>query len=199
MQDILVIEDGVQERERLVSLFSQAGYQVSSAESAEEAEKLLKSNRFRLSFLDIGLGDKSGTHLFQQMKKTGSVNYIVIFTGNPSVHLKQRFLDEGAANYIIKASPGAKNESLLELVTALLGAPIDIKAEGLPLIDFLASCLNEESRELFLDENNNVSPCAECGGREFVVSFNHKTQLPPTVEGKVVCIGCGKELDPEIG
>jgi DNA-binding response OmpR family regulator len=199
MQDILVIEDGVQERERLVNLFAQAKYQVSSAESAEEAEQLLKADRFRLAFLDIGLSDKSGTHLFQQMKKAGNVNYIIIFTGNPSVHLKQRFLDEGATNYIIKASPAAKNEALVELVNSLLGSPVDTKAEGVPLADFLSLYLSEESRELFLDENNKVAPCGECGGREFVVSFNHKTQLPPTVEGKVVCVGCGKELDPEIG
>ena len=70
MQDILIVEDGLHERERLTRLFSAANFSVSCAENAEEAEKLLGTIKFRLVVLDIGLEDKSGSHLFQQIKST---------------------------------------------------------------------------------------------------------------------------------
>ena len=66
MADILIVEDGKNERERLLNLFSERGYQVEAAETVSEAEGLLQSTSFRLAILDIGLSDKSGSHLFSQ-------------------------------------------------------------------------------------------------------------------------------------
>ncbi len=94
MKDILVVEDGVKERERLRNLFTKEGYKVSACESVGEAEEELKTQNFRLAILDIGLSDKSGSYLFNSIKRLNKVTYIIIFTGNPSVHLKQRFIYE---------------------------------------------------------------------------------------------------------
>ena len=118
MKDILIVEDGLHERERLRKLFCEANFSVASAESVGEAEKLLSIEQFRLVILDIGLGDKSGSYLFQSIKRSGQVSFVVILTGNPSIHLKQRFLDEGAAAYIVKASAAAENEALLDRIWA---------------------------------------------------------------------------------
>ncbi len=199
MRDIIIVEDGFHERERLQKLFSTANYSVTSAESAQEAERLLGREQYRLAVLDIGLGDKSGSYLFELMKRSSVVPYILILTGNPSVHLKQRFLDEGAAAYIVKASAGAENEALLNLVRSLLGEAEGENSSGIPLADFLKLYVNQSSRELFLDADNEVSACTKCGGNSFVVSFSHKTQLPPLVEGKVVCAQCNQEMDPKVG
>jgi len=113
MKDILIVEDGRQERERLEQLFSASGYSVSACESVGEAEKLLQRERYRLAILDIGLNDKSGSYLFSSLKQGDRASYVIIFTGNPSVHLKQRFLAEGAVDYIVKASLQAQNDNLL--------------------------------------------------------------------------------------
>ena len=121
MKDILIVEDGLHERERLSRLFSGAQFSVECAENAEEAEHLLGAEKFRLVVLDIGLEDKSGSHLFQQIKSIEEPPFVIVLTGNPSAHLKQRFLDEGAAAYIVKASPAAANEALLSTVQSLLG------------------------------------------------------------------------------
>lgn len=199
MRDILVVEDGANERDRLQRLFEASHFSVSVAESAQEAEALLGLGSYRLVVIDIGLGDKSGTYLFELLKRKGSFPYVIVLTGNPSVHLKQRFLDEGAVAYIVKASPAATNDALSDLVHSLLGAPTRSTLRGLPLADFLRDCVVPAAHELFLDEKSAPPTCRGCGAREFVVIFDHKTQLPPLVEGKVICVGCQRELDPEFG
>jgi DNA-binding response OmpR family regulator len=199
MQDILVVEDGLHERERLKKLFQQSNFSVSVAESVKEAEKLLDIDEFRLVVLDIGLGDKSGSHLFELIKRSSRVPYVIVLTGNPSIHLKQRFLEEGAVDYIVKASPQAENDSLLNKVKSLLGTVELESVNGIPLADFLRLYLTQSSRELFLDSNNSIAPCSQCGSNDYTVTFAHKTQLPPIIEGKVLCTHCDRELDPEVG
>lgn len=199
MADILIVEDGVRERERLCKLFESSDYSVKAVESVSEAERLLSVEQFRLAFLDIGLGDRSGSHLFELIKSSSSVPFVVILTGNPSVHLKQRFMDEGAAAYIVKASDASSNQSLLHLASSLLGTEKVSISGGIPLSDFLRQYVNEASRTLFLDTDEKLPACSACASEEFVVTFEHKTQLPPEVEGLVVCAHCGKALDPEIG
>jgi DNA-binding response OmpR family regulator len=198
MRDILIVEDGLHERERLNKLLSGAQYSVLCAESAEEAERLLEIEKFRLAILDVGLGDKSGSYLFERVKKTSAASFVVILTGNPSAHLKQRFLDEGAAAYIVKASPMANNESLLQLVQSLLGdAKIDLRS-GIPLTEFLRDYVDDTSKELFLETSDELPPCRACGNTDFIVTFNHKTQMPPLVEGRVICNACFAEMDPDV-
>lgn len=199
MRDILIVEDGLHERERLAKLFSGANYTVTAAESVGEAERFLSIDQFRLAILDIGLGDKSGSYLFELMKRASTVPYILILTGNPSVHLKQRFLDAGAAAYIVKASAAAENDALLNTVSSILGTADSEATSGIPLSDFLRLYVTQSSRELFLENDSSISSCAHCGGKEFVVSFSHRTQLPPVVEGRVICAGCKQEMDPKIG
>ena len=199
MRDILIVEDGLHERERLDKVFTAAGYHVSSAESAQEAETLLGLESFRLAILDIGLGDKSGSHLFELMRRSNRVPYIIILTGNPSTHLKQKFLDEGAVAYIVKASSAAGNENLLDFVRSLLGVAKTESQMGIPLSDFIKLYLTASSRELFMDKDQQIPPCQHCNATDFLVIFHHKTQLPPQVEGKVVCAHCLKDFDPEVG
>lgn len=198
MKDILVVEDGKKERERLHKLFEDAGYGVVVCESVGEAEKHLNQEGFRLAILDIGLSDKSGSYLFNTIKRGGRVSYIIIFTGNPSVHLKQRFMDEGAVDYIVKGSPQAKNETLLNRVTEIIGEAQQQAHEGIELDGFLSQYVTKPSRQLFLDMDNAYPPCKGCGGNHYIVTFSQQTQMPPDIHGLVICGSCGKKMDPEI-
>ena len=198
MKDILIVEDGCHERERLERLFQDAGYTVVACESVGEAEKRLQSERFRLAILDIGLGDRSGSYLFSELRRNGLVDEIVIFTGNPSVHLKQRFRNEGAADYIVKASPQAHDDYFLQRVREIVGHPHEESHCGLELGTFLREYVSEKSRQLFLDVDDSYPPCSKCGTRVYLVTFSHQTQMPPEVSGLVVCGTCGTPMDPEI-
>lgn len=198
MKDILIVEDGLRERERLRDLFTDAGYAVSAAESVAEAERFLDLEQFRLAILDIGLGDKSGSSLFNLIRRAGKIPYVIILTGNPSVHLKQRFLDEGAIDYIVKATAAAENQALLEKVRGLLGTSSLNYSLGIKLEDFLRLCLPEDGKQLFTDQNGSPIACRQCGAVEFIVSFAEKPQLPPVVEGKVICTRCNATMDPQV-
>jgi DNA-binding response OmpR family regulator len=198
MPDILIVEDGLHERERLIKLFGGAGFTVAAAECAADAERLLTLQQFKLAVLDIGLSDRSGSHLFELIRRSANMTHVIVLTGNPSVHLKQRFIEDGAAAYIVKASPASENEPLLATVKSLIGNAEGGTLRGIPLSDFLQLYLTENSRALFLDATGQVSPCPHCASRNFLVVFDHRTQLPPVVEGRVICSKCLCELNPEI-
>jgi len=199
VKDIIVVEDSALERERLERVFSTAGYRVVLCERAADAERELKEEQFRLALLDIGLSDRSGSYLFAAMRRSGRVGQIVIFTGNPSGHLKQRFMDEGAADYIVKGSQAAQTDELLARVELLIGPAEQVIVEGLELDLFLRRCVDPASRALFLDADGQSPQCSKCSGRDFVVTFAHRPQVPPEVLGNVVCRQCGDPLDPTVG
>lgn len=199
MKDILVVEDGKQERERLEKLFQSEGYSVIAAQSVAEAEKALEREHYRLAILDIGLGDKSGSYLFNDIKRRTKAPYIIIFTGNPSVHLKQRFMAEGAVDYIVKGSAQASNDQVLGRVRDLIGKATKRGPEGIDLERFIEQYLSESSRKLFLSEDNTIPVCSSCGAQRYVVTFSHKPQLPPEVIGQVVCASCSAVMDPTLG
>lgn len=198
MKDIIIVEDGRAERERLFKLFSDSGYSVSACENVSEAEKLLQHEDFRLAVLDIGLADRSGSYLFNSLKRQTNVSYIIIFTGNPSAHLKQRFLDEGAADYIVKGSPQAQSDALLTRVREIIGETQTQSVSGIDLEEFLSKYVTTPSKQLFLDSKDSLPQCAKCGSRRYIVSFTHKTQIPPEIHGKVVCAGCAQVMDPKV-
>ena len=198
-KDILIVEDGRGERERLQKLFASAGYSVVACEGVGEAEKTVIDYTFRLAILDIGLNDRSGSHLFHTLRQAKRANYAIIFTGNPSVHLKQRFLDEGAVDYIVKGSAQAQNEAFLNRVREVLGEPQKLgSAEGIELEEFLRRYVSEKSRRLFLDSDQTLPACRGCGSRRYFVTFSQQAQLPPDIVGSVVCADCSKPMDPEV-
>ncbi|NLF26138.1 MAG: response regulator [Deltaproteobacteria bacterium] len=198
MKDILIVEDGRQERQRLEKLFSGAGYAVEAAESVGEAEGFLMREQFRLVVLDIGLGDRSGSYLFGVIRREARAAEVIVFTGNPSVHLRQRFISEGAADYIVKGTGQAGNEQFLSRVKEIIGDPQGSSMEGLSLHDFLEMYVAPTSRKLFLDMDDSYPKCSGCGSQSYIVTFAHQPQMPPEVSGLVVCSVCAKPMDPEI-
>lgn len=198
MKDILIVEDGKAERERLQRLFKEGGYSVVACENVQEAEHSLTAELFRLAILDIGLSDKSGSYLFNTIKRGGRVPNIIIFTGNPSVHLKQRFMEEGAVDYIVKASPQAQNESFMARVKEIIGDGQPVACEGIDLESFLSRYVAASSRQLFLNMDNSVPGCKSCGSTNYQVVFSHHTQVPPEIVGQVVCAQCNKPMDPDV-
>jgi DNA-binding response OmpR family regulator len=199
MRDILIVEDGRTERERLERLFTDAGYSVLAHENVGDAERTIEREGFRLAIIDIGLSDKSGSYLFNVLKRGHKVSYIIILTGNPSVHLKQRFLTEGAIDYLVKGSAQAQNDALLGRVKEIIGDAQPQAEEGLELEDFLKRYVAPTSRRLFLDMHDSPPPCKNCGTKRYMISFSKQTQMPPEIVGLVVCAGCGSPMDPEIG
>jgi DNA-binding NtrC family response regulator len=200
MADILIVEDGVIERERLQNLFSSAGYSVRTADNFDSADRLLSVEACRLCILDIGLSDRSGSLLFEKFNSLKQRPIVIVLTGNPSVHLKRSLIEQGASDFIVKASPQAENDRLLENVRSKLGDPRPqaTSKSAIALPDFIKNFVMEKSKELFLNSNLEVAECISCGGTNIEVTFSHKLQVPPVVEGLIRCSDCGAVYDPEV-
>jgi len=198
--DILIVEDGESEQKRLSQLFLGAGYTVACCTRVSEAENYLREQSFRLVFLDIGLEDKSGSFLFNFIKRENKVPFVIVYTGNQSAHLKQRLIAEGAIDYIIKGSTEAQNENLLPRVVEILGAAGQSSGiEGNDLKSFLSQYVSAASRSLFYEgEGDGFPACTGCKGKSYLVSFKEQPQIPPDLKGVVICSSCGKPMDPEI-
>lgn len=199
MEDVLIVEDGQAERERLRDLFNSAGYRVIACSTVSEAEKVLEAAEFKIAFFDIGLNDRSGSYLFSSVKKSGRIANIIIYTGNPSGHLRQRFQREGASDYIVKGSSQATSERLLERVSELIGEPQESCFSGVELTKFLKEHIPAKSWLMFFDSDSKVPPCGKCGAKEYLVTFAQQPQVPPQINGLVICSLCGQPMDPEVG
>ncbi len=199
MKDILIVEDNVEERERLRDIFTGKGYSVVCCDAAEKAEGVLATQGFRLVILDIGLGDKSGSYLFNQINALQQRPQIIIFTGNPSVHLKERFLQSGAVDYVVKGSADARKDAFLKRALELIGDPQSGDSGGIDLEKFVSHYVAESSRNLFYDSSGTFAPCEGCGGTQYSVVFSHKPQLPPEIIGEIRCTQCGTIYEGSVG
>ena len=201
MKDILIVEDGKQEQMRLLQLATDSQYTASAVGGVEQALEEIRNQRYRLVVLDLGLEDQSGLHLFRTLQELPQVPQVLVLTGNPSTHLKQRFLDEGAVGYIYKGSQAASNESLAEIFNSVLSNAVDEQVptyRELSLTEFLRDFVTPASKELFFQQGDELPKCS-CGGSDYRIIFSHRTQLPPLIEGQVCCVECGALLDVELG
>ncbi len=78
---ILVVDDEIQILNLLRELFSDAGYAVFTAESAEEALDILKKHSILVMFLDLKLPGMSGLDLCKYIRKNNRISIIHAITG----------------------------------------------------------------------------------------------------------------------
>lgn len=83
---ILVVDDEVLIRDMLIDAFGSAGYTVLTAESAEEALEILKSESVMVMFLDIKLPSMSGVELCKKIRIENRIGIIHAFTGYSNIY-----------------------------------------------------------------------------------------------------------------
>ena len=113
MNRILIVEDEQVIREALVKLLRRHDYEVSSAESAEQAEANFDLTDFHLLLVDVRLPGKSGTTLIE---KTGTTP-VLVMTSYSSVRSAVDAMKLGAADYIAKPFD---HDELLMVIKRLL-------------------------------------------------------------------------------
>ena len=79
-----------------------AGYQVSCANSAAQADVLLQRMVFDLCFLDLRLGDDNGLDVLAQMRIQAPWMRVVIVTAHSAVDTAVDAIQAGAADYLVK-------------------------------------------------------------------------------------------------
>ncbi|BCL69327.1 TorCAD operon transcriptional regulatory protein torR [Vibrio nigripulchritudo MADA3029] len=98
---VLVVEDDVVTRSKLVGYFQNEGYQVSEAESGEQMRSALTENSVDLVMLDINLPGEDGLMLTRELRSQSDIG-IILVTGRTDSIDKIVGLEMGADDYVTK-------------------------------------------------------------------------------------------------
>jgi two-component system phosphate regulon response regulator OmpR len=112
MNNILIVDDDERILTLLENFLLKNGYQVTSAGSAKEAEKLFKFQTFDLIILDVMMPEVTGFEFSEKIKKLNNVP-IILLTALSKVEDRIKGLESGADDYISK--PFEPKELLLRM------------------------------------------------------------------------------------
>jgi DNA-binding NtrC family response regulator len=99
---ILIVDDEPIVRESLRDWLQDAGYQVMTAESGEQALELLDKNEFSVMILDVRLPGRTGIAVLREVRVKKPDLSSIIITAYPSSDLTAEALKLGAMDYLIK-------------------------------------------------------------------------------------------------
>jgi DNA-binding NtrC family response regulator len=99
---ILIVDDELVVRDSLVHWFTEEGYDVDSASSANDALAKLAAREFDLVIADIRMPGMDGIDLLEKIKSEQLDTGVIVMTGYASVETAIRALKHGAFDYITK-------------------------------------------------------------------------------------------------
>jgi two-component system KDP operon response regulator KdpE len=114
---ILVVDDEPAIRRFLRTSLTAQGYQIIEAETAKAALESMRRNLPDVLVLDLGLPDRDGFEVIQELRGAGSALPIIVLSSRADEAGKVRALDLGADDYVTK--PFGVDELLARLRAAL--------------------------------------------------------------------------------
>ena len=102
LSQILIIDDEAHNCEALSLLLGQAGYQVVTATSGEEALAILNKTPFEVIITDLFLPGLSGIDVLKRVKEDSPYTNVILITGNATAESAVEAMKEGAFDYITK-------------------------------------------------------------------------------------------------
>jgi two-component system, NtrC family, response regulator GlrR len=114
---ILVVDDDTNLLELMKTRVGTAGYDVTTALSAEEAKTAAKSVAFDLAVVDMKLEGHDGISLMEELHESHPELPVIILTGYGSIDSAVEAMKRGAYNYLTK--PFDARELLLQISRAL--------------------------------------------------------------------------------
>ncbi|MGD9240820.1 MAG: diguanylate cyclase [Desulfobacterales bacterium] len=109
---ILIVEDDVDVSETLIQFLIKSGFKAKCANSAEEAEEILKNEEIHMVLTDIKLPGTDGIKLTKNIKKKYGLD-VIVMTGYSSEYFYEDAIINGASDLIFK--PVKFNELLLRI------------------------------------------------------------------------------------
>lgn len=101
----------------LQTALRQDGYTVDSMSDGRSAAEALRTVRFDLVLLDLGLPERDGIDVLRELRRRGDSTPVIIVTARDDVQNRVEGLDAGADDYIIKPfdldEVGARMRSVL--------------------------------------------------------------------------------------
>ena len=114
MGKILVVDDSTFQRNKIVQILSQAGYEADQRTNGKEALEYLEQNEPRLVLLDLLMPELDGFGVLEALKARKCNVPVVVLTADIQETQKARCLELGAANFLNKPP---KVEQLLEAIS----------------------------------------------------------------------------------
>jgi len=99
---ILVVDDEPIVRESIRDWLKDAGYQVATAETGEEALEMIEKQDFSVMILDVRLPGKTGIKVLREVKALKPQIKSIVITAYPTVELADEAMKLGAVDYLIK-------------------------------------------------------------------------------------------------
>ncbi len=99
---ILVVDDEYSVRDSLQSWFRKDGYQVRTAENAEEALQAMEGGRFDVAVIDVRMPGMDGVQLQDHLRQLDARMEVIMITAFASVETAVRSLKQGAFDYVSK-------------------------------------------------------------------------------------------------
>jgi CheY-like chemotaxis protein len=120
---ILLVEDHPDSAEAFARMLKGRGQYVVTAQNAAAALKLLESILPSVIVLDIGLPDRDGIELLQQLRSQPQHAFVpvVVFTADPTLKTLQRARALGVDHFFVKGT--AKWETVCDTVVELASLP----------------------------------------------------------------------------
>ncbi|MBN2085803.1 MAG: response regulator transcription factor [Anaerolineales bacterium] len=116
---ILIVDDELSLRQTLARVLQRTGYDVTTAESGEQALAFLETAAYDLVYLDIRMPGLGGLEVLQRIHARHPEVPVVLFTAQPDLNSSLEALRSGAADYLLKP---LKPETIIEKTGAILSA-----------------------------------------------------------------------------
>jgi len=110
---ILSTEDDIDTRDLVRLILELEGFEVISADSAEQAISLARSEHFDLYLLDTWTPGLSGDHLCRKLREFDSTTPVLFYSAAAYESDRERALAAGAQGYLVK--PASSGELVSEI------------------------------------------------------------------------------------
>jgi DNA-binding response OmpR family regulator len=107
-QQVLFVEDTPDTRSLVEFSLGREGYQVTTAETADEGLDLARTKNFALILLDIGLPDKDGLELCREIRRFDQKTPILFYTAFSDLLDEQEATRAGAQGCLRKPEDTAR-------------------------------------------------------------------------------------------
>ncbi len=117
---ILVVDDHPIVRETIEDILNREGYNITSAESGEQALELMHKEKYDILLSDIKMPGMSGLDLLEKARREIPDIISILLTAYPSVDsIDQAIIRLGAFDYLLKP---VRREKLCETVAKAMGS-----------------------------------------------------------------------------
>ncbi|PIE70972.1 MAG: hypothetical protein CSA22_04370 [Deltaproteobacteria bacterium] len=120
VKDLLVVEDNTVQQQAIAKIIGNGDVKITFVRTAEAAEKALAEVQFDCLVLDIGLPDKSGLGLLDQVQANSGGRHlpVIVYTGRELTAEERSYVDSCAASTVLKGVES--HQKLLDETTLFL-------------------------------------------------------------------------------